>query len=346
MRFIDETKIFVASGAGGNGCGGFLREKFNAFGGPNGGDGGRGGDIVLVATHRRTTLIELRGKAIWRAERGEHGRGKQQTGAAGKATEIHVPVGTRVFDNDTGEILADLTADQDRWIAAKGGRGGLGNLHFKTSTNRAPKKTTPGGPGEEKNLRLELMLMADVGLLGFPNAGKSTFISRVSAAKPKIADYPFTTLTPSLGVVDMGTDGSFAIADIPGLVEGASDGAGLGYQFLRHVGRTRVLAHLVSMGEHDEGMVHSGEQDTPDALRRYRAIRHELAAYDSVIAGRPEVIVLTKVDLVEPDVAATLRQRFENETGKKVFVISSATGAGLTALTNALWDMTCAAVEE
>ena len=346
MRFIDEAHIQISSGAGGNGCRSFRREKFVAFGGPDGGDGGRGGDIIMVASHRKTTLLELRGKTIWRAQRGEHGRGKQQTGAGGESVVITVPVGTRVFDEDTGEILADLTENEQHWIAAKGGAGGRGNLFFKSSTNRAPTKTTTGIPGEERALRLELMLMADVGLLGFPNAGKSTFISAVSAAKPKVADYPFTTLAPSLGVVKLGLDASFVIADIPGLVEGASDGTGLGHQFLRHVSRTRVLAHLVSLGEHDEGAVHGGSSDELDSLRRYRALRHELERYDSNLAQRPEVIVLTKLDLVDDAVIEEVKATFERETGRSVAVISAPIHEGTDALLKLLWSMIGQAGEE
>jgi GTP-binding protein len=338
MRFIDEAHIQVFSGAGGNGCRSFRREKFVAFGGPDGGDGGRGGDVVLLASYRKTTLLELRGKTIWRAKRGEHGRGKQQTGAGGDSITIVVPVGTRVFDEETDEILADLTEDGQHWIAAKGGNGGRGNLFFKSSTNRGPTKTTQGVPGEELSLRLELMLMADVGLLGFPNAGKSTFISAVSAAKPKVADYPFTTLAPSLGVVKMGMDASFVIADIPGLVEGASEGTGLGHQFLRHVSRTRVLAHLVSLGSHDEGVVAGGDAEDLDPLRRYRALRTELERYDSALAGRPEIIVLTKLDLVDEDTVGEMKQLFERETGKPVLAISAPLHEGTTELTRALWN--------
>jgi GTP-binding protein len=339
MRFVDETMVSVTSGDGGKGCRSFRREKHVAFGGPDGGDGGRGGDVIVVATNRRSTLLELRGKTLWRAKSGEHGRGKQQTGANGEHTLLEVPVGTRVFDNDTNEVLADLTHHEQRWVAAKGGAGGKGNLFFKTSTNRGPNKTTPGGDGEKKNLRLELMLMADVGLLGFPNAGKSTFISAVSAAKPKVADYPFTTLAPSLGVVKMGFESSFVIADIPGLVEGASDGTGLGHQFLRHVSRTRVLAHLVSLGEHDEGAVFGGNPDNPDAIRRYYALRTELEAYDQALASRPEVILLTKTDLVLEETAQDIKTQFEEDTGRQVHIISSATREGTPEAIEALWGM-------
>ena len=346
MRFVDEARVCVSSGAGGNGCRSFRREKHVAFGGPDGGDGGRGGDIILVATTRRSTLLELRGRTLWRAKRGEHGRGKQQTGANGDHAIIEVPVGTRVFDDDTNEVLADLTEHNQSWVAAKGGNGGRGNLFFKTSTNRGPQKTTPGGLGEQKNLRLELMLMADVGLLGFPNAGKSTFISAVSAAKPKVADYPFTTLAPSLGVVKMGFESSFVIADIPGLVEGASDGTGLGHQFLRHVARTRVLAHLISLGEHDEGAVYGGDEDMLDAVRRYYALREELAAYDAELAARPEIIVLTKKDLVFDETASQMQAEFHRQTGKPVFIISSATKEGTPQVIDALWELLVSLGEE
>ena len=321
MRFIDETLLHVCSGSGGNGCAAFRREKFVPMGGPNGGDGGRGGDVILIATHRKTTLLELRGKTIWKAKRGEHGRGSQQTGACAKPVEIMVPVGTRVFDNDTEEILADLTEDGERWIAAEGGMGGMGNMRFKTSTNRAPRKTTPGGPSIERHLRLELMLMADVGLLGFPNAGKSTLIRHISAAKPRVADYPFTTLVPSLGVVDMGIDGTFTVADIPGLIEGASDGTGLGHQFLRHVARCRLLLHLVSAADHDEGHVFGGSEEMLDPLRRYRAIRGELSAYDSTLAQRDELVVITKSDVTTPERMAEIVAVFTEETGRPPLVI-------------------------
>ena len=244
MRFVDEALIRVESGTGGDGCASFRREKGVPFGGPIGGDGGRGGDVVLLATSRRSSLLELRGRAIWRANAGQNGRGSRRTGANGHSLEIQVPVGTRVFDVETNEVLADLTTDEQRAVIAPGGRGGLVNTHFKTSTNRAPRKATKGKPGVELQLRLELMVMADVGLLGFPNAGKSTFISRVSAARQK---WPITLSPPLFPVwaVGMGHDGSFVVADIPGLIEGAADGAGLGHQFLKHLSNPN---YLVSMG--------------------------------------------------------------------------------------------------
>ena len=251
MRFIDEVTIRVISGSGGKGCASFRREAFVPFGGPDGGDGGRGGNVVFVGDSGVNTLYQLRSRPFWRAEDGEPGRGSDCTGRSGPDLELPVPAGTRVFDDATGELLADVTEPGQRWVAAKGGQGGQGNTRFKTSTNRTPRQSTPGAAGEDRKLRLELLLMADVGLLGFPNAGKSTFISKVSAARPKIADYPFTTLTPNLGVVRVGDDGSFVVADIPGLIRGAAQGAGLGHQFLRHLQRNRILLHLVSLSEYD-----------------------------------------------------------------------------------------------
>jgi len=329
MRFIDEARIQVRSGKGGDGASSFRREKYVPFGGPDGGDGGRGGDVVFVADPGRNTLSELRGKSIWKAQNGANGLGKRMYGRGGKDVEIHVPVGTRIFDAETGEVICDITEAESRVVVAEGGRGGLGNVHFKTSTNRTPRKSTPGKPGEERWLKLELMLMADVGLLGFPNAGKSTFISRVSAARPKVADYPFTTLVPSLGVVDMGLDGSFVVADIPGLIEGAADGAGLGHRFLKHVQRTRVLLHLLSLG--------------PDELlppeERYRAIRGELERYDAELTTRPEVIALTKTDLVDEAALEEARAAVaEAAKGAKVFAVSSVRGDGLRPLLGILWQ--------
>ena len=329
MRFIDEARIQVRSGNGGDGASSFRREKFVPYGGPDGGDGGKGGDIVLIADPGRSTLSELRGKSLWKAEHGVNGLGKRMYGRRGKPTEIHLPVGTRVFDDETGEVLCDLTEERSRVVIAQGGRGGLGNVHFKTSTNRTPRKSTAGKPGEELTLKLELMLMADVGLLGFPNAGKSTFISRVSAARPKVADYHFTTLVPSLGVVDMGLEGSFVVADIPGLIEGAADGAGLGHRFLKHVQRTRVLLHLLSLG--------------PDELappeERYAAIRAELARYDDDLTRRPEVIALTKTDLVDAEHLEEARAAVaEAAGGATVYAVSSVRGDGLRPLLGLLWQ--------
>jgi GTPase len=326
MRFVDEVSIHIESGKGGDGAVAFRREKFVPLGGPDGGDGGRGGNVVLVTTTRRSSLLELRGHAIWRAKDGERGGGRQRTGKSADDVELMVPAGTRVFDDETGELLADLTEDGLRFVAARGGAPGKGNWHFKSSTNRSPTESTPGEPGVERRLRLELMLMADVGLLGFPNAGKSTLISRISAARPKVADYPFTTLVPNLGVVDRGIEGNFVVADIPGLIRGAADGAGLGHQFLRHLQRTRTLLHLVSLGP--------DELDPPE--ERYSAIRDELMRYDPDLATRPERIVLTKVDLVdESEIAAARDAILARATGRarpKVHSISAATGAGIKEL--------------
>jgi GTP-binding protein len=330
MRFIDEATIRIRSGAGGAGCTSFRREMHVPFGGPDGGDGGRGGDVILVATTRRSSLMELKGHPIWQAKGGTPGRGSQRTGACAEHVEILVPVGTRVFDDDTDEVLIDLTEDGQRFIAAKGGDGGFGNLHYKSNRNRVPKRSDPGWPGEERFLRLELLLMADVGLLGFPNAGKSTFITRVSAARPRVADYPFTTLTPKLGVVDMGVDGSFVVADIPGLIRGAADGAGLGHRFLKHVQRTRILLHLLSMGPDEvEGVVD-----------RYLAIREELARFDPALARRREVILLNKADVCPDEDIAGIRAELEEAApGRMVFVASAATGHGLRQVVMHLWGV-------
>jgi GTP-binding protein len=327
VRFLDEVRITVVSGDGGDGCSSFRREKYIPYGGPDGGDGGRGGDVVFVATRDRNTLLHLKTKPLWEAERGTHGKGKQMTGRSGTPLEVEVPIGTRVFDAETKNLLADLTADGERWIAAEGGSGGLGNMRFKSSTNRTPRERTSGKPGEERTLDLELMLMADVGLLGFPNAGKSTLVSRLSAARPRIADYPFTTLEPSLGVVDVGGDRSFVMADIPGLIEGSADGAGLGHQFLRHLGRTRLLLHLVSLSPVD------GE----DVLARYRAIRAELEAYGEHLAGRPELVVLTKVDAVDDETARAAIGAFAASGIEAPMVISAVAGTGLSELRSAVW---------
>lgn len=329
MRFVDEAVIEVESGSGGNGCSSFRREKYVPFGGPDGGDGGRGGDVFLVATRSRNSLLTLRGRVGLRADSGGHGLSRQMTGACGDHLEVQVPVGTRVFDAGTGEVVADLTEHDQRVCVAKGGKGGKGNMAFKSSTNRAPRKKTSGEPGEVRKLRLELMLIADVGLLGFPNAGKSTFIRSVSSARPRVADYPFTTLEPNLGVVDMGLDGTFVVADIPGLIRGAADGAGLGHQFLRHVSRNRLLLHLVSLGP-DEG---------ESALQRYHDIRGELGRYDAALLERPEIVVLTKTDTVPPEVrdevVAEVRQALP---AREVFAISSVAHVGLKPLLQTVWQ--------
>jgi GTP-binding protein len=337
MRFIDEARIRVYSGKGGDGCSSMRREKFVPFGGPDGGNGGRGGDVILCASTRRNTLMDLRGQSIFKAADGVRGLGSQKTGARGKCMEILVPVGTRVFDAESGETLADLTEDQASVVIAPGGLGGLGNLAFKSSTNRTPRKFTEGRPGVALVLQLELMVMADIGLLGFPNAGKSTFISRVSAARPKVADYPFTTLVPNLGVVDIGTEGSYVIADIPGLIEGAAEGAGLGHRFLKHLSRTRILLHLVSMGP--------DELDPVD--QRYLALRRELGRFDSDLESRQELVVLTKSDLVDEAAISEARDALIRAAGRDdIHVISSVGGEGIDRLKYLAWTTLCASTED
>ena len=291
MKFVDEAAITVEAGAGGNGCLSFRREKFIPRGGPDGGDGGDGGDVLLCVDPNLNTLVDFRFRRRFRAERGRHGQGKDRTGRNGANLRIRVPAGTVVIESDSGEALGELTASGDEMVVARGGRRGLGNARFKSSTNRAPRRITDGSPGECRDLRLELRLLADAGLVGMPNAGKSTLIRAVSAARPKVADYPFTTLIPNLGVVSRSVDRSFVMADIPGLIEGASGGAGLGIRFLRHLSRTRVLLHLVDIAaSHDEA----------DPIDQVRAIERELAAFDSELAGRERWLVPTKLDLVPP----------------------------------------------
>ena len=324
--FIDRAKIHVQGGDGGNGVTAFRREKFVPRGGPSGGDGGRGGDVVVVADASLNTLLHLRYNPQHIAERGSHGEGSNRSGHTGADLIVRVPVGTQIFDAATGDLLHDLSHDGDRWLAARGGRGGFGNAHFTTSTNRAPRYHQSGSKGEELDLQLELKLLADVGLVGFPNAGKSTFISTVSAARPKIADYPFTTLEPHLGVVDLGDFRTFVIADIPGLIEGAHTGAGLGDRFLRHIERTKLLLHLVDVSSA------SGR----DAVGDYETVNHELASYNQDLAMRPQFVVATKIDaLDEPERLESLKQRAEQD-GKPFFAISSATNAGVRELVNAV----------
>jgi len=289
VKFVDEAQITVAAGNGGNGCISFRREKFIPLGGPDGGDGGNGGSVWLQADENLNTLVDFRHQRHYRAQRGQNGMGRQMFGKAGEDVVIRVPVGTEVINVGTDEIIGDLTGHGERLLVAQGGQGGKGNVHFKSSVNRAPRKATSGTPGEEREIRLELKLLADVGLLGFPNAGKSTLIRAVSAATPKVADYPFTTLYPNLGVVSVETDRSFVIADIPGLIEGAADGAGLGSLFLRHVQRTRLLLHLVDMAPFDEGT---------DPVEQVRAIEAELRKYDPGMLEKPRWLVLNKADLV------------------------------------------------
>jgi GTP-binding protein len=324
--FIDRVKIRIEGGHGGNGVTAFRREKFVPRGGPSGGDGGRGGDVWLVGDSSLNTLLHLRYNPLHIAGRGLHGEGSNRSGKEGADVIVRVPIGTQVFDPQTNDLLFDCDADGQRWLAAHGGRGGFGNAHFTSSTNRAPRYHQEGSEGEEFELQLELKLLADVGLLGFPNAGKSTFISTVSAARPKIADYPFTTLEPHLGVVDLGDFRTFVIADMPGLIEGAHEGHGLGDRFLRHVERTKLLLHLVDMSSV------SGRDPVSD----YQIINRELAAYDAELAARPQIVVATKMDAVdEPERVESLRQQALSDE-RKFFAISSVTGAGVRELITAV----------
>ncbi len=329
MRFIDEVELSVTSGRGGRGSSSFRKEKYVPMGGPDGGDGGDGGSVIFVADEGVGTLLDLRHRTQWAAEDGEHGQYRLRTGARGKDLEIHVPVGTMVYDRTEDLLLFELLTSGERRVASQGGKGGLGNTHFKTSTNRAPRQTTPGEPGRTLHLRLELKLLADVGLLGFPNAGKSTLISRISAARPRIADYPFTTLTPNLGVVQMGDSGSFVVADIPGLIEGAAEGKGLGHQFLRHVDRTKVFLHLVSLAED----VSLEAPDPAALLARYNVLRDELRRYDADMLTRPEIVVLTQSDAVPPEYIEAARAIFPADA----LVISAVTGEGVQALVRRIW---------
>jgi len=326
MKFVDEVRVAVKSGDGGDGAVAFRREKYVERGGPSGGDGGKGGSVVLVADPRLTTLLDYRYQPVHRAKDGQNGLGNDRNGAAAPDLLLHVPVGTLVRDGQTGELLCDLVAPAQRFVAAAGGRGGLGNMNFATSTRRTPRFAQPGHPGEERNLLLELKLLADVGLVGFPNAGKSTLISKVSRARPKIADYPFTTLVPSLGMVQYKGGISFVMADIPGLIEGASQGAGLGDQFLRHVERCRVLIHMVDLSAQGQGR---------DPVSDWKVINRELARYSPDLAARKQLIAANKIDLplarerLPAFVKAMKRRAF------KTFPISAATGEGVADLLDA-----------
>ena len=317
--FIDEVRILVKAGDGGNGCLAFRREKYVPRGGPSGGDGGRGGDVVLVASEHANTLLMFRFNPEHKAERGRHGEGSNRTGAEGESIEVAVPVGTVVYDDATGERLFDFTDAGQRFTVARGGRGGRGNARFATSTHQAPTEHEPGRPGEEKRLRLELKLLADVGLVGFPNAGKSTLISRISAARPKIADYPFTTLEPNLGVVQLPNYKSFVVADIPGLIEGAHAGAGLGIQFLRHIERTRLLAHLVDVSD----------ATGRDPAHDFGVILNELASFSEDLAKKPMIVVATKMDAAQDAERVAVVRELARQRGLAFFEISSATGAGI-----------------
>jgi GTP-binding protein len=326
MRFIDRVKIFVESGAGGDGCVSFRREKYVPRGGPDGGDGGRGGDIFIRTDPHLSTLIDFRYKREYRASSGVQGSGSKRTGKDGEAIVLRVPRGTQVMDADTGEMLVDLTDGQ--FNAAAGGRGGRGNVHFATPTRRTPRISEPGKPGVARELVLELKLIADVGIVGIPNAGKSTLISRISAARPKVADYPFTTLVPNLGVVRVGEEHSFVVADVPGLVEGAHEGVGLGHQFLRHVERTSVILHMVGLAPGDG-----------DPVQSYNTVRNELERYASDLAGKESVVALNKADLLSEEEAQEVVRTFKKETGVEPFLISAAASQGLNPLVGSLLEM-------
>jgi GTP-binding protein len=332
--FIDEAKIRVKAGDGGNGCMAFRREKFVPRGGPSGGDGGRGGDVIMESSQRHNTLIHFRYNPEHKAQRGEHGMGSNCTGQDGRSITLQVPVGTSLYDAETGELVHDFREPDERIVVAKGGRGGRGNQHFATSTHQAPREHELGRPGEERSYRLELKLLADVGLVGFPNAGKSTLISRISAARPKIADYPFTTLEPNLGVVTVGEEPeqqSFVVADVPGLIEGAHLGQGLGVQFLKHIERTRVLAHLVDV---------SDASGRPDPVDDFKVINNELASFgnragEQPLAEKPMIVVATKIDAANP---VKLKKLAAHAKRKKLefHAISAVTGLGLDELKWAL----------
>jgi GTPase len=322
MKFLDEAKVYIASGAGGNGCVSFRREKFIEFGGPNGGDGGKGGDVVVEAVTGLNTLIDYRYQQHFKAVRGGNGMGKDRHGANGKDAVLKVPVGTQVYDEDGETLIADLTEVGERTTIAHGGNGGFGNAHFKTSTNRAPRHANPGQPGEELTIRLRLKLIADAGLIGLPNAGKSTFLAAVSAAKPKIADYPFTTLHPQLGVVRV-DEREFVLADLPGLIEGAHEGTGLGDRFLGHTERCNVLLHLVD-----------GTIEDPGAA--YRTVRGELEAYGHDLIEKPEIVALSKCDALTPDAVKKQTAKLKKAAKKTPLVLSAQSGQGLQEALRAL----------
>jgi GTPase len=331
MKFIDEATIDVAAGNGGAGCVSFRREKFIPLGGPNGGNGGRGGSVYAVGDLNLNTLIDYRYARRHEARNGEPGRGSDQFGAASDDIVLRMPVGTILTDIDSGQVVAELLTPGEKVLVCKGGDGGFGNMHFKTSTNRSPRQKTPGWPGESKKLKLELRVLADVGLLGMPNAGKSTLIAAISNAKPKIADYPFTTLHPNLGVVRVAPEKSFVVADVPGLIEGAAQGAGLGHQFLRHLQRTRLLLHMIDFAPFD---------DTVDPVAQARAIVAELKQYDPALADKPRWLVLNKLDMVEADQRAARVKDFVKRLRWKgpVFEISALARQGLDPMVHAIYE--------
>ncbi len=318
MQFIDEAKIYLRSGAGGNGCASFRREKFIDMGGPDGGDGGRGASIIIEVNPHINTLLDFRYNQHFKAQNGEGGKGRNRTGASRLPMVLQVPIGTQVLSDEEQHLIHDFTKPDERYEILKGGKGGLGNAHFKSSINQAPTRITTGGEAQEMWVWLKLKVLSDAGLVGLPNAGKSTFLARVTAAKPKIADYPFTTLTPGLGVVRMDEE-EFVLADIPGLIEGASEGHGLGDKFLKHIERCGVLIHLIDATDED-------------AIRNYRIIRGELEAHSELLAGKAEIVALSKCDALDKDVVALKKRELEKAIGKEVHVISAHSGAGVPEL--------------
>jgi GTPase len=325
--FVDEAIIHVKAGDGGNGCVSFRREKYIPKGGPDGGDGGKGGSVIFVADVHKDTLLDFAGKHDWYAERGEAGMGKKMYGKAGKDLYVHVPPGTLIFDLEHGLLLADMDELNKEVVIARGGRGGKGNFHFRSATNQAPRYAEPGGEGEERKLRLELKLIADVGLVGMPNAGKSTLLRAVSAARPKVADYPFTTLDPQLGIVDLGSDRRIVVADIPGLIEGAQHGAGLGHNFLKHIERTKLIVHLLDLYPVDQS----------DPAENYRKIRRELEAFSPKLAEKRELIAANKMDLAVDDEA--IDKLMTELPDKTIYAISGASHKGLEPLLEAAWKV-------
>jgi GTPase len=326
IKFVDEAKIFVKAGDGGNGCISFRREKYVPRGGPNGGDGGKGGDVIFRADGQLATLLDFRYRPLYHAERGQHGKGKNQEGRSAPDLVLRVPVGTVVRDAETGDLLRDLTQDDERFVVARGGRGGRGNARFATATNQAPRRAEPGREGESRSLLLELKLIADVGIIGYPNAGKSTLISRISAVKPKIADYPFTTLVPNLGVVSLGPSREIVVADIPGIIEGAHRGAGLGLQFLRHVQRTSLLLHLLDLSELNDR----------DPVQDFRTLNRELSLFDSALAEKPQLVALNKIDTPEAKKKLPRVRGYFKRMKKEAYPISALTGEGVSDL---LWAL-------
>jgi GTP-binding protein len=328
MAFIDEAKFFVKAGDGGNGCVSFRREKFVPKGGPDGGDGGDGGSVIIQAAGRLSSLLDFKYRSHFLADNGGHGQGKRMHGRNGRDCILQVPPGSLIRDVETGEVLAELLADGDRFVAARGGMGGRGNVHFASSQNRAPRIATKGKPGEERWYRIELKLLADVGLIGLPNAGKSTLLSRLSAATPKVADYPFTTISPQLGVLHFPQQPSCVVADIPGLIEGAHEGAGLGHKFLKHVERTRILLHVID-----------GSAPDDEPWQQYRTLEHELAEYNEALLGRHRLVLLNKIDQIEDRARlAELAGRFAKE-GMRTLSISALTGEGIEELKEAIGEL-------